>query len=384
MPSSSPRPSPSRRRRGTRPDPSPKYRRPAPRSFRVIAIGAVATLTIAAALGAWISIRERPPRTFAHADASPRLVATLMAEVRSAQAGNRGRDADLAAKELTRLDPSTAEAWSIRLNRLRVLDQPAQAIELGLSALTHLNSPRARRAILMTTTLAALAEVPDAEARSRLDRWIEADPLDIDAQVARMTRIAANPHPGDPDRATRIIELGRIVAQAPNHVAAREALAVALADAGEVDRGRAVLTRWPEPGRDHRFDRLQARWDLEYDHQPARAAERFRRALVEVPHDWKLHYGLARALRILGRTSEAQAEALAVARLRERLDPGTLGPRLATDFARLDRGAEAEAESDQATLDLAALCRSVGLTRLADAWSQEADRSPLSAARNPH
>lgn len=392
MPPSSPKPSPPRRRRGARPDPKPRRRRLAPaRPFLVIAIGSVVILAVAAVVGTWISIRERPARRFAAAEAATqardwprafaawhdwnatelRSVATLMAEARSAQALDRGRDAELAAESVTRLDPSSADARLIQLNRLRVLDQPAEAIDLGLSALTRLRTSGARRAILMATTLAALAEVPDAEARNQLDRWIAADPDDSDAQVARMSRVAANPHPGDSDRARRIVELGQIVTRSPNHVAAREALTVALADAGEVDRGRATLDGWPEP-RDHRFDRLQARWDLEYNHEPARAAEGFRRALLKVPHDWKLHYGLARTLRILKQPTEAGTEALAVARLRERLEPSTLGPRLATDFARIDGGSEAE--SAQAMLDLATLCRGVGLSNLADAWEREAGR----------
>jgi hypothetical protein len=201
-------------------------------------------------------------------------------------------------------------------------------------------------------------------ARGRLGRWIAADPDDIDARVARLARVAANPHPGDPDRASRIVELAEILGRSTGHIPAREALLVALADAGEPDRGRSVLEAWPEAGRDARFDRLRGRWDLDYDHKPGRAAEAYARALVELPHDWKSHYGLARAYRALGRDPEARSEAEAVARLRERLDPTSLAPRLADDLASLDE--------PRSLLDLAALCEGVGLTRLAESWRREA------------
>ncbi len=351
---------------------------------------------VSAAVGGAIALRSwnegRPARLAAEAQAAtaggdlPRAlaawhdwnetgrqtVATLLIEAQLAQTLDRGRVADRIAGRVLDVDPSAVAAWTIRLNRLRVLDRPAEAIALGLEALGRLRAPAARRAVLQATTLAALAEVPDAEARGQLDRWIAADPLDLDARVARLARIAAAPHPGDPDRATRIAELDRIVAADPTGDAAREALVVALADAGEVDRGRAVLLAWPEADRGPRFDRLQARWDLEYDHQPARAAAGFRRALLATPHDWKSHYGLARALRMTGAGDAAAAEALAVARLRERLDPATLGPRLAGDLDRLD------ADPAGAARDLAELCRGVGLAPLAAAWSQvpEPDRPP--------
>ncbi len=403
MPPSPSRPSPSRRRQGPRPGGSPHRadrplaRRPTPWSLLV---GAVALFVVAAAIGAWVALqtwnRDRPSRLLAEAraatdaDDKPRAMAawhawnetkdrsaaTLLVEAQLAGDLNRGEDSERIARQATRLDPASTAAWTLRINRLRVLDQPVAALDLGLSALSGLRTVEARRAVLKATTLATLAEVPDAEARSQLDRWIAADPADADARVARLSRIAANPHPGDPDRAARIVELQGIIARQPEHVAAREALTVALADSGEVERGRAVLANWPEPARGAQFDRLQGRWDLEYDHQPARAAGRFHRALLATPHDWKSHYGLARALRILGRTDDAKAEALSVARLRERLDPALLGPRLTTDFARIDEGSAPEAAAAMA--DLAALCRSVGLIPLADAWTRAASPDPPS------
>ena len=146
----------------------------------------------------------------------------------------------------------------------------------------------------------------------------------------------------------------------------REALATALADAGEPDRGRVVLDGWPgrESARDARYWRLRGRWDLEYDHRPERAVDACRKSVAELPQDWRSWSRLARALRMLDRDAEALQAAETVRRIREVLDPLTLGPRLDAAFAHRD---------DPAALrDLADLAGRAGLTRLADAWCAEA------------
>ena len=227
--------------------------------------------------------------------------------------------------------------------------------------------PAARRDVLRSLTLALLADPPDVLARRTLRRWSAADPADLDAQVALLRRIAARPLPDDPERGARIATLEGLLARAPGHVAARETLVVALADAGESDRGRAVLDAWPEDLRDARYDRLRGRWDLEFDRQPARAAAALRRALAVLPHDWTTRYRLARALHALGQTDEARREAEAVALLRELLEPAALGRRLEADLAHLDDPAS--------RLDLADLCAAPA-SRLADAWRRERSDSP--------
>ena len=341
-----PRPFPSaRRRRATAPQTSgPK--RPPP----WFALGvALAFFLVALGIGTAITLRDRerdrPARLLAEAEAAvaqqdwplafakfhdlnatdARSARNLLVEAQFALATDQGRLAAAAAHAADRLDPRVPDATLVLLNRLRTLDRPDEALALGLGALPRLDSARSRVAVLAATTAATLAEVPDTEARPQLDRWIAADPADTDAQVARLNRISAVPHRGDPDRAARIAQLQALVDRHPEHAAARAALVAALADAGEVDRGRSLLDAWPEP-RDARYSRLRARWDLDHDHQPARAVEGFRLALRATPHDWRLHYGLARALRTLGQVDAAEREALAVARLRERLDPSTAGP----------------------------------------------------------
>ncbi len=383
-----PRPS---TRRDARPKPAPGARRKVAAAVAVaVAVGLI--LGVSALAGRVARDRDRPRRLRDRAEAATRAgdwptaldswraldrlgggdARSCLAEARAALALDRGADAGRALLRATEADPTAVEAWRGRLDRLRVLDRPFEAARVGFDALGTV-APGGRRAILSSLTLALLAELPDDQARDRLDRWIAADPDDLDARAARLARVAANPRPGDPDRASRIAELSRLLDRDPGHVPTREALTVALADDGDPGRGRAVLGAWPPDSRDARFDRLRARWDLDYDARPDRAASGYRRALVDLPHDWKAHYGLARALRAVGRDAEARGEADAVSRLRERLDPAALGPRLAADLARLD--------DPRAPADLAALCAGAGLARLADAWAREARPDPAAIDR---
>jgi hypothetical protein len=160
----------------------------------------------------------------------------------------------------------------------------------------------------------------------------------------------------------------------PEHVDAREALVTALADAGEPEAGRKLLETWPLEQRDGRFWRLRGRWDLEHDHRPDQAVAALQAALVDFPQDWRIHYRLARALQIVKRPEEARREAETVGRIRELLDPLTLGPKLDAAFSHLD---------EPATFGtLADLCARAGLTRLAGVWrtagTPSVGRSPRS------
>jgi tetratricopeptide (TPR) repeat protein len=383
-------PRPSTRRDGRKPSKAAAFG-----AFPTRRVLAIAALTTVAALsfGAWIAReRDRPRRLLEAAEAAsiardwpqaanlwnqinqaPGATArTLLAEARADLELDRAAGAAQALERASIADPTRPEVWRARLDLLRVLDRPLEALKLARKAEETVKASEIRP-ILASATLAALAELPDDEARDRLNRWIKADPDDLDARVARLSRIGTNSHPGDPDRASRIAELAAILDREPGHLAAREALLVALADAGEPDRGRAILESWPEAARDAPYFRLRGRWDLDYDHQPDRAAQAYARVLLDLPHDWKSHYGLARAYRALGREPEAQTEARAVARLRERLAPATLAPRLTGDLTRLD--------DPRALLDLAALSESVGLTWLAEAWAREA--LPRPSTRGP-
>lgn len=317
---------------------------------------AVVGLAVGAAAWAW----GRPERQKAEARA-------LLAEARTLLAADRAARADAALEGSIRLDPGgSAEAWRLRLEILRVEDRPSEAIAWSERALGMV-PPGGRRGLLRAATAAVLAEVPDDQARDRLGRWVAADPGDTDARVALANRMAAQPRAGDPPRSVRIAELAAIVDRDPARPFARAALGNALADAGEVDEVRRVLTEAPAGDPDPRLDLLRGHWELDHDGQPGRALASYRRAVAALPHDWKAHYGLARALRALGREPEARAAADAVARLRERLDPATLGPRLRA-------GLEAPDDDPRAAADLAALCDQAGLATLAEAWRAEAAR----------
>ena len=118
----------------------------------------------------------------------------------------------------------------------------------------------ARRVLLQEMTLSLLTDLPDELARMTLQRWIDADGSDVDAQIALMQRMTIQPRESDPDRASILAELETILASFPDHVVAREVLVTALADAGEPEHGRALLNDWPTRFQDARYWRLRGRW----------------------------------------------------------------------------------------------------------------------------
>jgi tetratricopeptide (TPR) repeat protein len=288
-----------------------------------------------------------------------------LGEARACLALGLATQAELSLRRAILADPSSLEPWRLLLEILLVEDRTLEAQRLGWEAY-DLVRPEARQELLRELTLGLLADLPDEQIRTTLRRWVDADSDDVDAQIALWQRIAAQPRAADPDRPSLLAALEVLLMKYPDHVGVRAALVTALADAGEPDRGRTVLNTWPESTRDGRYWRLRGRWDLEYDHRPEQAAAALRTALVDLPHDWRSWFRLARALHILGHDDESQQAAEAVSRIREIVDPLVLGPRLHTAFDHLD---------DPAALhDLAALCNRAGLTRLADAWLVEARR----------
>ena len=136
-------------------------------------------------------------------------------------------------------------------------------------------------------------------------------------------------------------------------------LVTALADAGEPEAAQKLLEAWPLEQRDGRYWRLRGRLDLEHDRHPDQAVAASARR-CRFPQDWRIHYRLARALQIVNRPEEARREAETVSRIRELLDPLTLGPKLDAAFSHLDQPA--------AFQTLADLCDRAGLTRLAASW----------------
>jgi tetratricopeptide (TPR) repeat protein len=285
---------------------------------------------------------------------------THLGEGRACLALGRAADAERALRKSIAATPSQADAWLLMLEIMRVEDRTIDAFDLGWRALAEV-SAESHLALFRELTFLALTDVPDDLARSTLERWTRADPTDVDAEVAYLRRIGAEPRADDPSRQARLDRLTDLLARHPDHAGVREALVTALADAGEPDHGRVFLEGWPAAMRDARYWRLRGRWDLEYDHRPDQAIPAFRAALKVLPHDWRTHYRLARALRILNRADEAQTEAVTVSRIRELLDPLTLSPKLDAAFAHLDE--------PTAFGTLAEFCARVGLSRLADAWS---------------
>ena len=371
--------------------PTPAARRDRPGRRRRSRAWGIGLAVAAAVVGAWMLVPEGPTHLRRRAEAAERAEdwsgaaeawgrlnrsgagdgASELAEARDLLAQGKAGRAERALERSCELEPGAKEPWLLRLELLRLEDRVVEARQVASRALGAVG-PGARREVRKAATLALLAEAPDALARATLARWIAADPGDLDARVALARRVAAMPGPGDPDAAGRIRELEGWLASEPGHVEAREALVLALADAGEGARGRAVLEGWPEGVRDARYARLRGRWDLDYDHRPARAVDWLRRALEDLPNDWRTRARLARALRAAGREAEARREAEAVARMKEALDPEALGRRLTADLDRLD-AADARA-------DLADLCGLAGLADLAEGWRADAAGAAEAAA----
>jgi tetratricopeptide (TPR) repeat protein len=271
-------------------------------------------------------------------------------------------------------------AWLRRIDRLRVEGRTIEAMTTGWNAYRSV-APGRRSEILKALTLALLADVPEAQGTASLRRRVEADPDDLDARVALLRRsLAATPAPLDQPRIGRaaagagaaLKELATLLDRFPGHPGAREAVIDALLDSGRIEEARTLLGAWPASlADDPRRLRLQARLDLDFDGRPDRAIEAITSLLGSTPHDWHLRARLSRALEMQGDAEEARRQARIVDQLRERLEPDRLGRRLAAALQAPD--------DPEALDDLAILCDSVGLTRLASAWRREAET--LRAAR---
>jgi thioredoxin-like negative regulator of GroEL len=290
---------------------------------------------------------------------------SYLGEARAYLALSRAGQAEISLQRAIATEPSDPEAWQLLLQILFIEDRTLEAQRIGWKAYANIRS-EARPALLRTVTLGLLTDLPNDQIRTMLQRWINADPDDLNAQIALWKRIILQPHPTDPDRPTVVAALEALLVKYPDQVAVREVLITALADAGEPDRGRALLKTWPQSMQDARYWRLRGRWDLEYDHQPQHAVSALQTALVDLPQDWRSWYRLARALHIVGRDGESGKAAQAVTCIREALDPLVLEPRLDAAFDHL---------GDPAALrDLAGFCSQIGLKQLAEAWLIEAQQ----------
>ncbi len=296
--------------------------------------------------------------------------ATFLKEGSACLAASRAGQAEAALRKAVAAAPDEAPAWLLLAMIQRVEDRQVDVLSVGRRAV-DLVAAADRASLLREVTLAALTELPDHLARTTLDRWLAADPTDVDAEAALLRRIGADPRSDDPDRRTRRDRLEALSRSRPDHVGAREALAILLADGREDDAFRAVLDAWPVDGRDARYWRLVGRLNLDVDRRPEPAADAFRRALEELPHDWRSHYGLARALSKMNQPEAAAREAKAVARIREAIDPMVIGPILEESVVRLDQASARGA--------VANLCARVGLDWLAQAWRSAPAPAPAPA-----
>ncbi|APW61571.1 tetratricopeptide repeat protein [Paludisphaera borealis] len=327
------------------------------RSLKVRAEAAVEAKDWESALALWRRVNASPEATGA----------TLLQEGRACLAIGKAAQAEDALRKAVAAQPENLQGWLFLAGIYRVEDRQLDVMNLGWKAIEYI-APADRSALLREVTLTILTELPDDLARSTLARWLAADPSDVEAEAALLRRIGSDPRSDDPDRQTRRDRLEDLSVRHPDHPNVREALAILLADGRDDDDFRAVLDSWPADSRDARYWRLKGRLYLDVDRRPEPAADAFRRALVELPHDWRSHYGLARALTKLNKPEEAASEAKTVSRIRETIDPLTLGPSLEATVTRLDQASARGAVAD--------LCARVGLERLAQAWRSASAPEP--------
>ena len=180
---------------------------------------------------------------------------------RACLALGRAAQAEHSLRRATKSDPSKTESWLLLLEILLIEDRTLEAQYSAWEAYNHIGSD-AQRELLRSITLGLLVDLPDEQVRTTLQRWIDADQMDVDAQTALWQRIALQPRAVDPNRLTVLAALEALLTKYPAHINAREALVTALADLGEPDRGRILLDTWPESMRDARYWRLRGRWIL--------------------------------------------------------------------------------------------------------------------------
>jgi tetratricopeptide (TPR) repeat protein len=291
-------------------------------------------------------------------------------EGRACLALGRAAQAEDVLRRAVAAEPEDARAWQLLAMIYRFEDRQIDSMNLLRKALESI-APADRANLLLEVTMTILTDLPDDVARSTLQRWLAADPADVEAEAALLRRIGSDPRSEDPDRQARLDRLEELNARHPDRPNVREALAITLADGRDDNDFRAVLDSWPADARDARYWRLKGRLYLDVDRRPEPAADAYRRSLAETPHDWRSHYGLARALMQLNRPEEAANEARTVSRIREAIDPLTLGPSLDAIVTHLDREA--------ARASFADLCARVGLDRLAQAWRSAPAPAPAPA-----
>ena len=124
---------------------------------------------------------------------------TYLQEARACLALSRAAQAERSLRRAIATTRPSSEPWRLLLEILRVEDRIVEAQHLGWEGYDQVQV-RERSTLLRELTLALLADLPDELVRSTLHRWVTADNTDIDARVALLQRIAAQPRAVDPDR----------------------------------------------------------------------------------------------------------------------------------------------------------------------------------------
>ena len=148
---------------------------------------------------------------------------THLAEARACLALGQAVQAELSLHRAITADPSVAESSQLLLQILLIEDRTLEAQQLAWKTYAHIGL-ESRPALLRALTLGLLTDLPDDQIRMMLHRWIDADPGDLNAQIALWQRISLQPRASDPDRPSVLAALEALLAKHPDHISAREVL----------------------------------------------------------------------------------------------------------------------------------------------------------------
>jgi tetratricopeptide (TPR) repeat protein len=213
----------------------------------------------------------------------------------------RLEEAEAAWLEALRISPTAPEAGWHLLELYYVQGRQEEARRLALRL--HELEPDAHDRVRLLVELLRLDARPPApgSVAMLLEPVVRRNPHDLHSSIALGLALVRN---GELDRGMDLLR--RTLDAHPESPAAWEAWLTGLDDGGRLDElGSAVGRIPPALATDPRFARFRGRVAQERQDWKV-AAQEYRRGLRHDPHDAKLRYRLARALRQVGATAEAE------------------------------------------------------------------------------
>lgn len=280
----------------------------------------------------------------------------------------RARDAESAWLGCVRddplhpVDPGMVKNAAQALVALYMLEGRVDEAHAALWEAYAQASPAEQPAILGTHLRVELERIEPREAAATLERYVAADPADLNAQ-----RSLALAHQllGDHESADRLIE--ECLRKAPADAAVWRTWLDILEDRNDAAGLAAAIARIPKAlyGADPKIDRARAAV-LESEGRLKEAAAILDQTLTANDHDDEAHFRRARIAQRLGDAASAEEHRERHRQLRAALSDLS---RALTEFAELSRAVLPDTEQKSALIDrLARLSETLGWKRLAEAW----------------